>query len=146
MSLAQPRIPDPEVRSAAPSPGAVTGPVRLWLRLEGFVVLVAATWLYARGGHSWALYALLFLAPDLSFVGYLAGPRVGAVAYNLAHSYVVPGILAIAWIATGRPPVPSLIWLAHIGFDRSVGYGLKYADGFGSTHLGAIGRARSERR
>ena len=146
MSLAQPRIPESGSGTSEPSAGAVGGSVRLWLRLEGLVVLGVATWLYARGGHSWALYALLFLAPDLSFAAYLAGPRAGAAVYNLAHSYVLPGILVIAWMATGRPPVPSLIWLAHIGFDRLLGYGLKYPAGFGSTHLGGIGRAGSRPR
>jgi hypothetical protein len=35
----------------------------------------------------------------------------------------------------------ALIWLAHIGIDRALGYGLKYASGFGFTHLGRIGPA-----
>ena len=35
----------------------------------------------------------------------------------------------------------ALIWIAHIGLDRALGYGLKYATGFGDTHLGRIGRA-----
>lgn len=124
--------------------GAATGGVRLLLRLEGLAVLAGAAALYARGGHSWGLFALLFLVPDLTFAAYLAGPRVGAVAYNLAHSYVAPIAAAALAIATGRPPVLACIWAAHIGFDRMAGYGLKYARGFEATHLGAIGRARRE--
>jgi hypothetical protein len=141
MSLAQPRIPESDLPAPSPS-GAVQGGVRLWLRLEGLAALVLAVYLYARGGHSWGLFALLFFTPDLSFAGYLAGPRAGATVYNVAHSYVVPTVLAILWLATGRPPVPSLIWIAHIGFDRVIGYGLKYPSGFAWTHLGRIGRAR----
>jgi hypothetical protein len=34
------------------------------------------------------------------------------------------------------------IWIAHIGFDRALGYGLKYGSGFTHTHLGRIGRDR----
>jgi hypothetical protein len=99
-----------------------------------------ALFLYQRGGHSWALLAALFLLPDLSFAGYLAGPRAGAVAYNAMHSYVGPLALAIGFAATGRPPVIALIWGAHIGFDRLLGYGLKYPSAFADTHLGPIGR------
>jgi hypothetical protein len=119
--------------------------VRLWLRLEGLAVLVLSAFLYARGSHSWLLFVVLFLAPDLSFAAYLAGPRVGAAVYNALHSYVGPLVLAALFLAAGRPPVLSLIWAAHIGFDRLLGYGLKYPTDFGDTHLGAIGRRRTSR-
>jgi len=125
--------------------GAATGSVRLWLRLEGLAAFTLAVYLFARGGHSWPLLAVLFFVPDLSFAAYLAGPRVGALVYNLAHSYVGPIALGAAFVATGRPPVMALIWAAHIGFDRMLGYGLKYPAGFGDTHLGAIGRRREQR-
>jgi len=121
------------------SSGAATGPVRVWLRLEGFCAFAASTYIYARGGHSWLLFALLFLLPDISFAAYLAGPRVGAFGYNLMHSYAGPLLLALASLATARPPVIALIWLAHIGFDRLLGYGLKYPSAFRDTHLGVIG-------
>lgn len=133
------------------SPGAVVGTPRLLLRLEGLAVLVLASWLYARGGHGWALFALLFLAPDLSFVAYLAGPRGGAVGYNALHSYLGPVVLG-AWAlatdhrhdgASGSTIVAvALIWAAHIGFDRAVGYGLKYGTRFHATHLGELGLGR----
>jgi hypothetical protein len=125
---------------STPLPGAVAGAPRAWLRLEGLAVLILAVLLYQRGGHSWLLFAVLFLAPDLSFTGYLAGPRVGAFVYNLAHSYVGPAVAAAVAIGTGRPPVVALLWAAHIGFDRVLGYGLKYPSGFADTHLGRIGR------
>lgn len=119
-------------------PGAVAGGPRLWLRLEGLAVLALALLLYQRGGHSWMLLAVLFLAPDLSFAAYLAGPRIGALVYNLAHSYVGPVIAAALALLTGRPPVAATIWAAHIGFDRALGYGLKYPSGFADTHLGQL--------
>src|SRR5687768_16672527 len=121
-------------------PGAVHGSVRFWLRLEGLLVLVAAAYLYARSAHSWAMFAALFFVPDVSFAGYLAGPRVGAVVYNLAHSFAGPLILAVAVLTTGAPLSWALIWAAHVGFDRALGYGLKYSTSFGDTHLGRIGR------
>jgi Domain of unknown function (DUF4260) len=121
--------------------GAVTGRLRILLRLEGMTLFAAMTLLYALRGGSWWLYAILFLAPDLSFAGYLAGPRIGAIVYNTAHSYLAPMALAAGGLALSSPLSLSIamIWLAHIGIDRALGYGLKYAAGFTLTHLGRIG-------
>ena len=125
--------------------GGVGGGVRWLLRLEGLMLLTAAGLLYARIGGDWKTFALLFLLPDLSFAGYLAGPRIGALAYNAAHSTIGP----ITWtglaLTTGHEPALPLIWFAHVGFDRAMGYGLKYARGFGDTHLGHIGWRRARR-
>src|SRR5689334_14653561 len=120
--------------------GAVDGGVRTLLRTEGLVLLIAAVAIYERIAGSWGLFALLFLAPDLSFAGYLLGPRIGALAYNTAHSTVGPLALAAIGIALNHhlALTLALIWLAHIGFDRALGYGLKHAQGFGFTHLGRI--------
>jgi hypothetical protein len=118
----------------------VAGAPRTWLRLEGAATCAAAVIAYARGGHSWLAFAVLFLSPDLSILAYLAGPRLGSAGYNLIHSYVGPAIAAGALLAAGGPLGVPLIWAAHIGFDRALGYGLKYADGFPFTHLGRIGR------
>ena len=122
--------------------GAVTGGLRTMLRLEGLGLFVGMTLLYGVWEGSWWIYAALFLAPDLSFLGYLFGPRFGALLYNTAHSYMVPMALMTAGFVTAEPLVLSvaIIWLAHIGFDRALGYGLKYASGFGFTHLGRIGK------
>jgi hypothetical protein len=122
---------------------AASGGVRTLLRLEGLAVLAGAAWAYgACAGHGWGLFALLFLAPDLSLFGYLAGPRAGARVYNAAHTYLGPLILACVgayWSGTAAVDL-ALIWAAHIGMDRAIGYGLKYPDNFNDTHLGAIGR------
>jgi hypothetical protein len=128
---------------ATETTGAVTGGLRTLLRLEGLTLFAGMTLLYAVWGGSWWVYAILFLAPDLSFAAYLAGPKVGAIAYNAAHSYMAPMALMTAGFATPSPLVLSIamIWLAHIGIDRALGYGLKYSAGFGFTHLGRIGPA-----
>ncbi len=122
--------------------GATTGAVRMVLRLEGMCVLIAASVAYSRYGAGWGTFALFFLAPDVSFLGYLAGPRVGAISYNLAHSSAGAVACVTAGLVLPAPDVLSagMIWCAHIGFDRALGYGLKYAEGFGYTHLGRIGR------
>ena len=125
----------------APLPAVAGGP-RILLRGEGLLVLVGALIAYGHLGGGWGLFAALFLVPDLSMLGYLAGPRAGAIAYNAAHSYLAPGALAIAapWIPTLAPF--AVIWIAHIGMDRMLGYGLKYATAFGDTHLGRVGLRR----
>ena len=120
--------------------GAVHSSVRLWLRLEGFAVLALSTYLYAQAGGGWWMFAFLFFVPDVSFAGYLAGPRAGAVIYNIAHSYLGPVVLAAAALAGVGNLTLALIWAAHIGFDRAMGYGLKYPSAFADTHLGRIGR------
>jgi len=122
--------------------GEVNGGIRMVLRLEGLMVLVAATVMYAKSGFGWSTFALFFLAPDVSFLGYVAGNRIGALAYNAAHSYI--GALALfgAALLLNSPALEAagMIWCAHIGFDRALGYGLKSAAGFEFTHLGRIGR------
>jgi|JI10StandDraft_1071094.scaffolds.fasta_scaffold75647_3 hypothetical protein len=128
--------------ASAPAAGATHGVPRLLLRLEGAVVLAVALSAYAHLGGRWGWFAALFLVPDLSLLGYLANARVGAVAYNAAHSYVGPALLALAAFALGAPSLllGVAIWVAHVGFDRMLGYGLKYATAFGDTHLGRVGR------
>lgn len=109
------------------------------LRLEGIAVFVAAlTTYYLLEGSLWLL-ALLAFAPDLAMVGYLAGARTGSAVYNAAHTYVAPLTLAAVglWIATPLLVLGGLVWTAHIGADRALGYGLKYPSGFSDTHLTA---------
>jgi hypothetical protein len=116
----------------------VYGQPRVWLGLEAAAAFGASVTVYAIGGHSWILFALLFFVPDITFLGYLPGPRVGASCYNTAHNYAVPLAAGILLHLLGRSVAVPLIWVAHIGFDRVLGYGLKYAGGFGQTHLGSL--------
>jgi Domain of unknown function (DUF4260) len=123
----------------------VVGPVRMTLRLEGLAMFALAVAVYARSGASWGTFAALFLVPDLSFAGYLAGPRVGAISYNTLHSELGPLMLGLATLLGVVSPTLqplALIWAAHVGIDRALGYGLKYASAFGDTHLGHIGKNR----
>ena len=114
------------------------------LRLENAALAALAIGLYWHGGTSWWLFAALILVPDISMVGYLGGPKIGARVYNAAHSWIGPVCLGAAgWLAQQPLAIPvALIWVAHIGIDRALGYGLKHESGFADTHLGRIGRDR----
>jgi len=120
----------------------VAGAVRRWLRLENLAVFCLSTILYVWLGHAWLLFIGLFVAPDLSFLGYLAGPRIGSHAYNLVHNYAAPIAIGVLGILGERSILVAfgLIWAAHISLDRALGFGLKYPDAFGNTHLGRLGR------
>jgi hypothetical protein len=113
---------------------------RVLLRLEGLAVLALACAAFHALGASWLTFGVLFLAPDLSMVAFLAGSKAGARTYNAAHTYFLPAALAAAgWFGHFPALVPlSVIWAAHIGFDRLLGYGLKYETAFKDTHLGRV--------
>lgn len=124
------------------SDGTVVGGPRRLLRLEGAALLAGSLVAYTTTHQAWWLVPLTLLLPDLSAVGYLGGTRLGAHLYNLVHITPLPAVVvALAWwhhtplaIALG------LVWLAHIGMDRLLGYGLKYDDHFQHTHLSRIHR------
>lgn len=107
------------------------------LHIEGAAVLVAAGVLYHQSHASWLWFAALFLAPDFFMLGYLANKRAAAAVYNLGHTYTLPLTILLALWLTGQTAYVwvLLIWLAHIGFDRMLGYGLKYETAFKDTHL-----------
>jgi hypothetical protein len=125
---------------------AVCGNVLILLRLEGLAAAALSAMLYARLGTSWWLFAAMWLAPDLSILGYLIGPDWGARIYNAIHSYVTPGTLAVCGLLLHGPALApvALIWINHIGVDRLLGYGLKYPKGFAWTHLSKMGKERNE--
>jgi hypothetical protein len=135
----------PQDGAAAPAgaltPAVVGLPLRV-LRSEGLVLLAAALAAYFTGlDEPWWLVPLLLFVPDVLMAGYAMSSRVGAMLYNLAHSYAVPAGLGAAALATDAPlwQGVALIWFAHIGMDRALGYGLKYETDFKDTHLGRIG-------
>ena len=107
------------------------------LRLEGAGLFAGAIVLYFHADYQWWLFLALLLAPDVSAVGYLFGPRVGAAIYDAGHLDAFPIALAVVGVVTGDDVCIKLglIWLAHIGMDRAVGYGLKYPTHHKDTHL-----------
>lgn len=123
---------------AASGEGVVVGSPRRWLGLEALVLLVAVLVAYGIVGRSWWLVPAGILVPDIAMVGYLAGKRLGAHLYNMAHATPLPVVLLGVgyWGDDRLVGALALIWLAHIGLDRLLGYGLKYNDRFAHTHLG----------
>jgi hypothetical protein len=122
---------------------AVVGmPLRI-LRSEGIVLFAVALAAYftALDEPFWLVPLLLF-APDLFMVGYARSTRTGAAFYNFAHSYPAPALLGVVAVASSNHlwEAVALVWFAHIGMDRALGYGLKYDGSFKQTHLGSIGR------
>lgn len=110
---------------------------KILLHLEGAIVLTLTVFFYHQIHASWLLFAILFLAPDLFMLGYLANVSIGAAVYNFAHTYLTPAILlAIAYFAAKPQLLPIvLIWTAHMGFDRLLRFGLKYPTHFKDSHL-----------
>jgi hypothetical protein len=129
---------------AAATPASASSWIKPWLRAEGAATFAAGLAGFLWLGLPWYAFALLLLAPDLSAIGYLRGPRVGAVVYNLVHDLATGAALAGIGLALGSVPIAAAgaILVAHSGMDRAAGYGLKLPTSFQDTHLGRIGRDR----
>ena len=127
--------------------GHVLGAPRLILRSEGLAVLVASLCGYRHYGAPMLLVPLVLFLPDLFMVGYVASTRVGAAIYNIGHSYLAPAALWLvaAVIESPGTKAAALVWAAHIGMDRALGYGLKYPDSFRNTHLGRLNLGKNPR-
>jgi hypothetical protein len=118
--------------------------IRPWLRVEGLATFAAGLAGFLFLGLPWWAFVLLLVVPDISMAGYLRGPRLGAITYNLAHDLATGVAIAGLGVATGIVPVlaAGAILVAHSGMDRMAGYGLKLPSSFRDTHLGRIGRSR----
>lgn len=112
------------------------------LRLEELGVFLFSIYLFSTLSYPWWVFPLLFLTPDLSMLGYAAGPRVGAFTYNLVHHKAVSlGLFVLGvWLSVPLISLIGVILLGHSSLDRVLGYGLKHSDSFKHTHLEMIGR------
>jgi Domain of unknown function (DUF4260) len=123
-----------------PLVGSVTGWPKLILRLEGATLFAASVALFAAQGQQWWLYPALLFVPDIFMLGYLRNTKLGAVIYNIGHSYPAAAVVTVIGLASAMPLVVAIgaIWFGHIGWDRLFGYGLKYGTSFKHTHLGDL--------
>jgi len=116
--------------------------------LEYLVIAVLIAVFYiVIGGFAWYWLVVLFLLFDISAAGYLVNSKFGAALYNVGHSLIGPGLLAMIYIGTTNQAIlfVTLLWLFHIFVDRALGYGLKHSTGFNHTHLGPIGKAKKSK-
>jgi hypothetical protein len=116
--------------------------MRNLLKLEELFLFGLSLFLFSQLDYGWIWYAILFLTPDLSALGYVANPRFGSWTYNLIHHkglavalYVLGYLISVPWLMFA-----GTILLGHSSLDRAFGYGLKYSDAFQNTHLGTIGK------
>ena len=116
--------------------------MRTLIRLEELGIFLLSAYLFTLLPYQWWVFPLLFFAPDISIAAYLAGPRVGALVYNLVHHRGLNVLIFLAGLFLHLPglSLAGLIMFSHSSLDRALGYGLKLQDGFTSTHLGKIGR------
>lgn len=114
---------------------------RILLQAEGACIFGSTIWAYSQFGQSWWTFAALLLVPDLGMAGFLANNSAGAALYNSFHTETPPILLLCTALARDNKAVAgmALCWLAHIGMDRMLGFGLKYGTGFGHSHLGEFG-------
>ncbi|KQM78046.1 hypothetical protein ASE74_15145 [Pedobacter sp. Leaf216] len=113
------------------------------IRAEAIVpFLIILPLIYALPIHfAWWMWVLLFLAPDISMLGYLFGNRVGALSYNLFHHQLLAAAIAVIGFILhyNYIELAGLVLLGHSSIDRAMGYGLKFSTGFKFTHLGSMG-------
>lgn len=107
------------------------------IRLENICVFISVVSVYFIFGFSLWIFLLFLLVPDVSMVGYAINKDIGSKVYNLGHTYVIPIIITLLYLVTNEEVLLqiSLIWLAHISMDRSIGYGLKYPSAFDKTTI-----------
>ncbi len=114
----------------------------IFQRLEGLVIFLGSLYVYHQRAGNWLAFVLIFIAIDLTMGGYLVNNKVGAYIYNIGHTYVVPAVIYVLarHFDNSNLTFLSLVWFAHISFDRALGWGLKDVTGFKNTHLGQIGK------
>jgi hypothetical protein len=110
---------------------------RLLLHLEGAAVLIVSLLSYHWSHGSWLQFAFLFLLPISRCSATPPILRWERSRTNAVHTYVGPLVLAGYSFGSNRPAMfsLSLIWIAHIGLDRMLGFGLKYPTRFNDTHM-----------
>ena len=120
----------------------VTGKPRRYLQIDGLVLFIAMIVLFAPTHQRWWVFPALLFVPDIFMLGYLMNARLGALLYNVGHSYLAPTVTVLAgWRASSLLTMAiGIIWLGHVGLDRFLGYGLKYDNNFKTTHLGSLSK------
>jgi hypothetical protein len=132
-----------------PLSGSNNTAMKTILKLEELAMALGCLYFLYIFGFQWWWYLLFLLGPDISFLGYLGGNKIGAIVYNIFHhkaialAFVAIGLfmgdiadVSIAMVLLGI----GLVMFGHSSMDRFFGYGLKTFEGFKYTHLGQIGK------
>jgi len=112
------------------------------VKMEQIALFGFSVFLFSHTDYSWWWFPLLILLPDISMLGYLKDPKLGAFFYNIVHHQAIAlMVLCLGWqIGNDSLYLAGIILFGHSSMDRIFGYGLKYSDAFKHTHLGWIGR------
>lgn len=112
------------------------------IKLEELAMFAISVFALYYFKQSWWLYLLLLVAPDISMLGYLAGNTTGAFSYNIFHHKGIAILFFLGGIISSNQIllITGIILFGHSSLDRMLGFGLKYKEGFGFTHLGKIGK------
>ena len=111
--------------------------IRQLIQFEYALAFILTLFFYWHSDFSLLLFFFLLFVPDLTMIGYAINTKIGAIIYNVGHSFLLPLILLVISfvIVNALLLMISLIWLAHLFMDRALGYGLKYTDSFKHTHI-----------
>ncbi len=115
--------------------------MKVLIRLEESALFLLSSYLFSITGFDWWWFPVLLFLPDVSMVGYLLNPKVGAYLYNTIHHRAVALLIygfGLFWDHS-LAILAGIILFAHSTLDRALGYGLKYSTSFFHTHLGKIG-------
>ncbi|MFS0816561.1 DUF4260 domain-containing protein [Lysinibacillus sp. 1P01SD] len=114
--------------------------LRKIISLEYVIAFMITVFFYWHLNFSWLYFIVFLLLPDITMVGYVLNTKIGALFYNIGHSFALPAVLLIIGFMVASPSLlaAALIWLSHIFLDRALGYGLKYEEAFTKTHLQQI--------
>ncbi|WP_338875496.1 DUF4260 domain-containing protein [Spirosoma sp. SC4-14] len=114
--------------------------MKILLKSEELIQFLGAIYLFSRLQFAWWWFPALILLPDISMIGYLINPAVGAVLYNVFHHKGLGIVIGLLGLMTGNQNLMlvGIILFAHSSMDRMMGYGLKYPDSFKHTSLGML--------
>jgi hypothetical protein len=112
----------------------------IYERIESGFIFLGSLYIYLHLGFQLLWFIVFLFSIDIFMLGYVVNKTFGAHCYNLGHTYIIPAILIIVGVL-GQSHIIiaiAIIWAAHIGWDRALGYGLKFSTGFKNTHLGNL--------
>jgi len=96
-------------------------------RLEELALVLLSFYLFLALDYAWWWFPLLFFLPDVSMIGYLINPQVGALTYNLVHHKALAVVLYLLGSLIQLPglQLAGLVLFGHSSLDRLLGFELQ---------------------